>query len=343
MTEFDTRLALVKRQDQTAAIRKKRYGRSRLDRHHDTLISLHIAGATPAELRRWLRQEKRIRLLTRPLRAGWQSMAKFAKPATQAGNVIRAIQGTVLRSVGTARNYEQALTRVAEYTRAERLPGGLRDLTPTRAITYLEKRGQSVGQKTLDMERQAIQCMMIHVTGALGEKEKLPVVRSKHAQVLTSRAYTPEQIRLITRAQNPANRLATELAYSAGLRAHELHTLRPAAERQADGRPALAEKFQGRAGQRYTVTGKGGLTREVLLPTDLTQRLEAMRLPLPERITDRGIHYSRVYALPGGKNWSSSFSSASRRVLGRSEGAHGVRHSLRARAHERTPAGRNRP
>ncbi len=173
-------------------------------------------------------------------------MAKFAKPATQAGNVIRAIQGTVLRSVGTARNYEQALTRVAEYTRA----------------------------------------------------------------------------------QNPANRLATELAYSAGLRAHELHTLRPAAERQADGRPALAEKFQGRAGQRYTVTGKGGLTREVLLPTDLTQRLEAMRLPLPERITDRGIHYSRVYALPGGKNWSSSFSSASRRVLGRSEGERMVwRHS----------------
>ncbi len=110
-------------------------------------------------------------------------MAKFAKPATQAGNVIRAIQGTVLRSVGTARNYEQALTRVAEYTRAERLPGGLRDLTPTQAITYLEKRGQSVGQKTLDMERQAIQCMMIHVTGALGEKEKLPVVRSEHVSM----------------------------------------------------------------------------------------------------------------------------------------------------------------
>ncbi len=29
---------------------------------HDTLISLHIAGATPAELRRWLRQEKRIKV-----------------------------------------------------------------------------------------------------------------------------------------------------------------------------------------------------------------------------------------------------------------------------------------
>ncbi|WKA68929.1 hypothetical protein QU522_09940 [Klebsiella pneumoniae subsp. pneumoniae] len=37
--------------------------------------------------------------------------------------------------------------------------GDLRTLTPAQAITYLEQRGEQVGQKTLDMERQAIQAM----------------------------------------------------------------------------------------------------------------------------------------------------------------------------------------
>ena len=41
-------------------------------------------------------------------------MAKFAAPAQQAARVMQRLQGHTLRSVGTVRNYEQALTRVAE-------------------------------------------------------------------------------------------------------------------------------------------------------------------------------------------------------------------------------------
>ncbi|WKA68942.1 hypothetical protein QU522_10005 [Klebsiella pneumoniae subsp. pneumoniae] len=89
-------------------------------------------------------------------------MAKFASAARQAAGVIKPLQGNILRSVGTVRNYEQGLTRVAEWMTANRINhGDLRTLTPAQAITYLEQRGEQVGQKTLDMERQAIQAMNI--------------------------------------------------------------------------------------------------------------------------------------------------------------------------------------
>ena len=52
-------------------------------------------------------------------------------------------------------------------------------------------------------------------------------------------------------------------------------------ERIADKRPALASKFAGREGVRYTVQGKGGLVREVLIPVHLAQQLEALRLDEP--------------------------------------------------------------
>ena len=119
--------------------------------------------------------------------------------------------------------------------------------------------------------------MFQHVTGQLVAGERLPVVRSAEPQKLVARAYTAEQVRLIAAAQTPRNALATELAYAAGLRAHELLTLRPATERPADPRPALASKWRGRDGERYTVAGKGGLVREVLIPQTLATRLEAER------------------------------------------------------------------
>ena len=254
-------------------------------------------------------------------------MATFRSPATQAASVMKSVQGTEIRSVGTVRNYEQALTRVAEWTQQQRLDGGLRGMTPELAVRYLEERGQAVGQKTLDMERQAMQCMMEHVTQQLPPGEPLPVIKSEHQQALEGRAYTAVQVDRIVDAQTPKNALATEIAYAAGLRAHELLTLQPAGERTADPRPALDTKFTGREGVIYTVEGKGGLVREVQLPLDLAERLEAQRLDTPQRVTDRGIFYQSHYDIGGGQRWSNSFSAASDRALGWSTGAHGLRHS----------------
>ena len=254
-------------------------------------------------------------------------MATFRAPAAQAAHVMKSLQGHHLRSVGTVRNYEQGLTRVAEWTQQERLPGGLRAMTPELAIRYLEQRGQAVGQKTLDMERQSMQAMMIYVTGKLAPSERLPVTKSELTQTLEGRAYTPQQAELIASAQTPHNALATEIAHAAGLRAHELLTLRPVAERAADPRPALDSKWKGRSGEIYTVQGKGGLTREVMIPRELAARLEEHRRDEPVRITDRGVHYQSAYDINGGNRWSSSVTNAAERVLGWSTGAHGLRHS----------------
>ena len=254
-------------------------------------------------------------------------MATFRAPAAQAAHVMKSLQGHHLRSVGTVRNYEQGLTRVAEWTQQERLPGGLRAMTPELAIRYLEQRGQAVGQKTLDMERQSMQAMMIYVTGKLAPSERLPVTKSELTQTLEGRAYTPQQAELIASAQTPHNALATEIAHAAGLRAHELLTLCPVAERAADPRPALDRKWKGRSGEIYTVQGKGGLVREVLIPSRLAERLEATRRDEPARITDRGVHYESRYDIGGGQRWSNSVSAASERTLSWSTGAHGLRHS----------------
>lgn len=257
-------------------------------------------------------------------------MPSFRSPSSQAAHIMKSLQGKEnhLPSVGTVRNYEQSLTRVADYLKTE-LRGNitLKTLTPDIAISYLEHRSQEVGQKTLDMDRQAIQAMFQHITQQLNPGERLPVIKSEHDQILTGRAYTPEQVGLIKAAQTDKNALATELAYSAGLRAHELLTLQPIAEQRPDPRPSLDSKFNGREGQRYTVKGKGGLVREVLIPHPLAERLEARRLPEPIKVTDRGVHYQQHYQLGGGKNWSNSYSAAANRALGWSSGAHGLRHS----------------
>ena len=97
-------------------------------------------------------------------------MAKFAKNVDpqavaerQAANIMKQVQGNILSSVGTVRNYEERLTMVAKHANAD-FKCGLRDLTVERAHQYLTDRSVEVGQKTLDMERQAIQCMMQNVT-----------------------------------------------------------------------------------------------------------------------------------------------------------------------------------
>ncbi|MPW28251.1 site-specific integrase [Agarivorans sp. B2Z047] len=252
-----------------------------------------------------------------PIKAGKQ----------QAATVMKRIQGSVLRSVGTVRNYEEALSRVAQFTNRE-FGCRLQELSPKQAIQYLETRSEEVGQKTLDMERQAIQAMMRHVTGKLPpDGATLTVVKSAFKQIKESRAYTPEQVAMIANGQIERNALATEIAHAAGLRSHELFTLRPAAERNADERPALDTKWLEREGKLYTVIGKGGLCREVLLPSTLAARLESCRLAAPVKVTDRGIDYIQHYGINAGQCWSTSFSDASKRVLGWTTGSHGVRHS----------------
>jgi len=259
-------------------------------------------------------------------------MARFANSQKQgakmAGSIMRELQGVHIKSVGTVRNYEQALKNVA--TAMVNQGQHLRDLDHDRAISYLEQRAEEVGQKSLDIERQAIQSMFRHVTGKLDADETLKVIRSEHEQVLHSRAYTQEQTHAIADNQREQNALSTEIAYAAGLRAKELITLLPIEERPADirqNKEPLDEKFMGREGQCYSVIGKGGLIREVMIPDNLVQRLEDRRLNQAIEVTDRNIIYQQNYNISAGRNWSQSFSRGSQQVLSWSNGAHGLRHT----------------
>ena len=110
------------------------------------------------------------------------------------------------------------------------------------------------------------------------------------------------------------------------MRAHELLTLAKAEERTSDKRPALHSKWAGREGQLYTVQGKGGLIRHVLIPNDLVEQLEQRRFNNPVTVKDRKINYLQRYDIGVGKRWSDSFSKASKRALFFSTGAHGLRH-----------------
>ncbi len=223
-----------------------------------------------------------------------------------------------IHSLGTARGYEQALKGFAEYIQDHRL-GDLDSATVKEAEQYLTERAGMVAQKTLDLDRQAIQMHLgIH----------LEVVKSELETCLTTRSYTADQVERIASAQSDRNSMATQIAYDAGLRAHELLTLRPAEERQASTHRQWSEdRFTGRAGERYTVEGKGGLVREVMISKHLSDRLEEKRFTEPKQVADRGVNYTQHYDIGGGQAWSQSFSAASKRELGFSNGAHGLRHS----------------
>ncbi|GGF14979.1 site-specific integrase [Pseudoalteromonas gelatinilytica] len=253
----------------------------------------------------------------------------------QAAKIMARMQGRdkPIKSVGTARGYTDCLKKVARYVN-QQFNISLRELTPEQAKQYLDVRSEEVGQKTLDQERQAIQAMMLNVTKALDisdKKDRLSFVKSTKDEIEKGRAYTSQQVSMIASAQSEKHAIATQIAHAAGLRAHELYTLKPLHDREVEYRKEREETkttlFHARNGIRYTVVGKGGLEREVLIPVHLVEKLESRRLAQPQQVKDRGVFYRSHYNIGGGNNWSSSFSAASKRTLFRSSGAHGVRHS----------------
>ncbi len=240
----------------------------------------------------------------------------FQSTNKQALEAIKKLQeGGKIKSVGTNRNYLVALKHIAKHIKTS----NLRDLTTTEATQYLVDRSVLVGQKSLDMSRQVMQHLL---------NEKLPVIKTEKKKKATSDArggYTPEQVTFISEHQNERNALATKLSYAAGLWAHELLTLRPVKEQTPSIRASDSLKFSHRDGQIYTVVGKGGLIRDVLIPNELAQQLEQRKLNEPVRVTDRGIYYQQHYNVGGGQSWSNSFSKTSNRVLGWSRGGYGLR------------------
>jgi integrase len=262
-------------------------------------------------------------------------MASFKSPEKQAErqslSVVRDLdraESFKSESLGATRTTRNSLHNVAK-TLAEQKEN-LRDMTPERAQSYLEARAeQGMSQSTINAERLALEKMMQHVTQKLELNEKLSIVQAQTKEIPDSRAYTQTQVDQITERMSEKDALSVQIAHAAGLRAHELNTIRPLEERAADVREGktIPDKFEGREGVAYTVVGKGGLVREVRIPESLAEKLEDRRLENPMPARDREIAYERHYDLGAGQALSQAFSKASQTTFGDSNGLHGVRHS----------------
>lgn len=262
-------------------------------------------------------------------------MARFSSAQKQAGKLVRAASAIGvarhgnsgdrrIHSLGTSRNYSAAIEDAIEWMKENGHLDGIGGMTMNLARAYLEEKAEVVRQSTLDQKRQALQVLKQF------RHRIIPRIRSTIATIKKGRSYTPAQIERVAQGQTAHNRVATHIAWAAGLRAHELWTIRRESEQPASNhRHWHGARFsaEGWIAHIYTVKGKGGLTREVALPPHLADELQRRRLKEPRIVIDRGIKYEQHYEIGGGHSWSESFSSASKRTLGWSTGAHGVRHS----------------
>jgi integrase len=183
-------------------------------------------------------------------------------------------------------------------------------------MRYLEFRSTEVGQAQLNKDRQAIQSII---------GERLPVLKSEVESIRGSRLYSQEQLAMVQEHQSPRHALATALVAATGIRSHELLSVMPSAEQPRSNHRTWSPKLHdGLSGQCYTVVGKGGLTREIVLE-GLAALLEAVRLDSPRLVVDRGVRYTSHYDIGGGQAWSQSFTAASKRALGWTAGGHAIR------------------
>lgn len=217
----------------------------------------------------------------------------------------------------------------------------IKEITPEMAVAYLQERKEqhsitlicasekdyhTLSQKTLDAERKALSILL---------GKNLERIYTPAGNRTASRTYTEHQINEITKCQSAGNKLATEIARASGLRAVELLTIKRIDEdAKTSARNWSNERFSGMKGNIYVVTGKGGLKREVMIPTELARQLEERRLSAPKVVYDRGVKILSNYDISGGQKFSQSFCDASNRALGFSQGAHGLRHSYAMERYE---------
>lgn len=269
-------------------------------------------------------------------------MTEIKTIASQVAAIMDALKKLDLYSDATIRTYGERVTLTAKYLN-EHNYGVLHELTPAGAAKYLLSREGLVSQKTLDMDRNALEAMMRHVSNALGEDERLEKIKSvlpdKRRRVKRksgvgmrlfkgSRIYTAAQIDLLVTRQTPHNALATRIAEETGVRAHELLSLKPKNFRSAENKMVHPLLFAGMTDgyHPYQVDNGGNFVREVRLSTSLASQLEALKLEEPRLIKDRGVAFQQRYEIGGGQVWTKSFGDASKRALGWSRGSFGLRH-----------------
>lgn len=228
----------------------------------------------------------------------------------------------VITSVGTARNHQSALKICADWL-LEAKGKHLQNIDEIEAAEYLTLRALTVGQSAVDLDRQALNFHLFF-------ESPVPFIPSQIERKLTNRAYTSAQIDLLALEASARLELSIRVAEAAGLRAMELLTISlPEYLGESQRAGWKLDRFLGRENEViFIVHGKGGLCREVRLPAHLAKQLLACLRPAPITITDRKANHLSYFYLIGGVNFSSQFSQLSMKVLGASNGAHGLRHTF---------------
>ena len=159
-----------------------------------------------------------------------------------------------IHSLGTARNYQQSLSMFYRWLQDRKL-GDLSTATADQAVDWLNKRSGQVSQKTLDLNRQAIQYLMTQTTGDRVRFERIKSSYTTGRKLAEeARAYSGAQLEEVCARLSVRSALSAKLCFAAGLRAHEVVTLRPIGEQPSNThREWSKELFKGRKGALYTV------------------------------------------------------------------------------------------
>lgn len=190
------------------------------------------------------------------------------------------------------------------------------------AKQYLEYKATCTRQSTVSLARQAINLHLL-------QDDPIPFVRSQISTTPKNRAYTRQQISLLVEMATPELGLSILLAADAGLREMELVSIAEVSDLEESDRPWLSERFTGRErDHRFVVHGKGGLLREVRLKQELAALMRSHSRPTWVQVAHRGAHLISHFDLVSGHMFASQFGRLSKRVLGFSNGAHGLRHSF---------------
>lgn len=222
-----------------------------------------------------------------------------------------------IRSIGTEIVTKQALKGFFTWRQKS---GKKSKPTFDDAKQYLEFRSHRICQVSLNRERIALQ---LYFGSSFTFKFYFSKVPLKD---VAPRRYTYGQVSALL--MNVNERLATSilLSLTSGARASELLTIAPADEQAESRRNWREDRFLLMDDcKAYTVIGKGGLIRTVMVPLWLALKLETYRRPEPLKKKDRGINRLSLYNIPGGSNFSHRFPEAARKIWGFSNGAHGLR------------------
>lgn len=225
----------------------------------------------------------------------------------------------MINSLGTKRDYIGCVKLYLDWRSDRNLPSDTQDIK-SDLLEFLEDCSEYYQQKTLCQMRMALGKVFL---------KKLPYVKSLLDTVHNSRDYPLSEVLKLINNVTEKNAISILLCFYSGFRAHELCTIK----RLDEGERTTSRKWTNELFVHendylvYLVTGKGGLCRQVCIPTDLAEALESRRLSNTKKVRDREIYYEMRYDIGYGQALSQCFARASKKVLGWSTGLHGLRHA----------------